>query len=56
MFTGGDQLRLTSILGGTELHDLLLKKYQNEDFIYAGTSAGAAAASINMIYQGSSWR
>jgi cyanophycinase len=54
MFTGGDQLRLTSILGGTEFHDILLDKYHNEDFIYAGTSAGAAAACNNMIYQGSS--
>ena len=54
MFTGGDQLRLTSILGGTPFHDILLDKYKNEDFIYAGTSAGAAAASNNMIYQGSS--
>ncbi len=54
MFTGGDQLRLTSILGGTKFHDIVLSKYMNEDFIYAGTSAGAAAASENMIYQGSS--
>jgi cyanophycinase len=54
MFTGGDQLRLTSILGGTPFHDILLDKYTNEDFIYAGTSAGAAAASNTMIYQGSS--
>lgn len=54
MFTGGDQLRLTSILGGTRFHDILLYKYQNEPFVYAGTSAGAAAASENMIYQGSS--
>jgi cyanophycinase len=54
MFTGGDQLRLTSILGGTKLHDIILDKFNNEDFIYAGTSAGAAAASNNMIYQGSS--
>lgn len=54
MFTGGDQLRLTSILGGTPFHDIILEKYRNEDFIYAGTSAGAAAASNNMIYQGSS--
>ena len=54
MFTGGDQLRLTSILGGTAFHDIILEKYHNEDFIYAGTSAGAAAASNNMIYQGSS--
>ena len=54
MLTGGDQLRLTSILGGTPFHDILLEKYRNEEFIYAGTSAGAAAASNNMIYQGSS--
>jgi len=54
MFTGGDQLRLTSILGGTPLHDLILRKYETEEFVYAGTSAGAAAASQSMIYQGSS--
>lgn len=54
MVTGGDQLRLSSILGGTKFHDLLLDKYHNEHFVYAGTSAGAAAASSNMIYQGSS--
>jgi cyanophycinase len=54
MFTGGDQLRLTSILGGTDIHNLILEKYKNEDFIFAGTSAGAAAASSSMIYQGSS--
>lgn len=54
MFTGGDQLRLSSILGGTKFHEILLDKYKNQDFIYAGTSAGAAAASGNMIYQGSS--
>ena len=54
MFTGGDQLRLTSILGGTQFHDLLRQKYMNEHFVIAGTSAGAAAASTNMIYQGSS--
>lgn len=54
VFTGGDQLRLTSILGGTAFHHLLIEKYENEDFIISGTSAGAAASSNNMIYQGSS--
>jgi cyanophycinase len=54
MFTGGDQLRLTSIFGGTMFHNLLLDKYENEDFLISGTSAGAAASSNNMIYQGSS--
>ena len=54
VFTGGDQLRLSSIIGGTEFHHILMKKYENEDFIISGTSAGAAASSNNMIYQGSS--
>ena len=54
MFTGGEQLRLTAIFGGTTFHHLLLDKYQNEDFLISGTSAGAAASSNNMIYQGSS--
>lgn len=54
MFTGGDQLRLTSILGGTEFHKLLIKKHQETEFVISGTSAGAAACSNNMIYQGSS--
>lgn len=53
--TGGDQLRITSILGGTEFLKVLKEKYQHqENFVIAGTSAGAAAASDNMIYQGSS--
>jgi cyanophycinase len=54
MFTGGDQLRLTSIFGGTAFHHLLLERYENDNFIISGTSAGAAASSNNMIYQGSS--
>ncbi|MES2590154.1 MAG: cyanophycinase [Bacteroidota bacterium] len=54
IFTGGDQLRLTSIFGGTAFHHLLCNKYELEEFIIAGTSAGAAASSNNMIYQGSS--
>lgn len=53
-FTGGDQLRLTSIIGGSALHDLLLHKYENEEFLYVGTSAGAHSASKSMIYQGDS--
>jgi cyanophycinase len=53
-FTGGDQLRLTSIIGGTPIHDKILEKYQEDDFIYVGTSAGAHSASKSMIYQGSS--
>ena len=54
MFTGGDQLRLSSIFGGTAFLQLLKKRYEEDDFLIAGTSAGAAAASTNMIYRGSS--
>ena len=53
VFTGGDQLRLTSILGGTTFHRTLLTKYHMEPVVIAGTSAGAAASSNSMIYQGS---
>lgn len=54
IFTGGDQLRLSSIFGGTEIHRILLDKYEKTKVVIAGTSAGAAASSKNMIYQGSS--
>ena len=53
VFTGGDQLRLTSILGGTAFHRKILHKYSSEPVVIAGTSAGAAACSNHMIYQGS---
>lgn len=52
-FTGGDQLRLTTIISGTDLADLLKKKYlQEKDFVVAGTSAGAMAMSTIMICGG----
>jgi len=54
LLTGGNQLRLTTILGGTEFLKILLTKYQNEKFVLAGTSAGAMAMSSTMIYHGSS--
>lgn len=55
MFSGGDQLRLTSIFGGTEIYNILHDRYMNETgFVIAGTSAGAMAMSNTMIYQGKS--
>ncbi len=54
MFTGGNQLRLTTILGGTDFLKIILNRYFDEDFVVAGTSAGAMAMSNTMIYQGSS--
>lgn len=53
LFTGGNQLRLTTIIGGTEVIDTISKKYTHEkEFIVAGTSAGAMVMSKLMIYQG----
>jgi cyanophycinase len=52
MFTGGDQLRLTALLGGTAVLARLSERYLHEPIIIAGTSAGAAAMSTPMIYQG----
>ncbi len=54
MFSGGDQLRLSSIFGGTEFLKILKDRYENEKLVVAGTSAGAAAASTTMIYRGQS--
>ena len=53
MFSGGDQLRLTSVFGGTDIYQILHDRYLNEsNFVIAGTSAGAMAMSNTMIYQG----
>jgi cyanophycinase len=54
MFTGGNQMRLTTIFGGTDILKLLHERYENEHFVIAGTSAGAMAMSNTMIYEGSS--
>jgi cyanophycinase len=53
-FAGGDQLRITSILGGTIFLKTILNKFYTEDCIVAGTSAGATAMSQTMIYDGES--
>jgi cyanophycinase len=53
MFSGGNQLRLGTTFGGTAFLNILLQRYQDEDnFVIAGTSAGAMAMSNTMIYQG----
>jgi cyanophycinase len=53
MFSGGNQLRLSSIFGGTEFLDILRHRYFEEPFPIGGTSAGAMAMSNTMIYEGS---
>ena len=53
MFTGGNQLRLTSTLGGTQLLKIVMDRFKEEEsFVVAGTSAGAMAMSNTMIYEG----
>lgn len=52
-FTGGDQLRLTTILGGSRILKTIQDQLQAGALI-AGTSAGAAVFSDTMIYEGKS--
>lgn len=49
--TGGDQLRITSILGGTN-SDNEIKKLYKSGGIVMGTSAGASVMSSTMVVQG----
>ena len=51
-FTGGDQLRITSILGGTPVLDALRRHFFTDRNLVAGTSAGAAALTGTIIYDG----
>lgn len=50
-FTGGDQLRITSLIGGTALFHALGAAYRRGAVI-AGTSAGASVMSSTMIIGG----
>ncbi len=54
MFSGGNQLRLSSTFGGTDFLSTLYNRYMKEsNFLIGGTSAGAMAMSNTMIYEGS---
>lgn len=50
-FTGGDQLRITSLIGGTSIYDALKDTIQN-GCIIVGTSAGASVMSDTMVVNG----
>ncbi|MFL5740796.1 MAG: cyanophycinase [Flavisolibacter sp.] len=52
LFSGGDQLKLSSVLGGTQFINLVKERFETEHFVIAGTSAGAAAMSNTMICGG----
>jgi cyanophycinase len=50
-FSGGDQFRLSTIIGGSQLMQTIVQRYvKDESFLLAGTSAGAMAMGRLMIY------
>ncbi|OUJ71644.1 cyanophycinase [Hymenobacter crusticola] len=52
-FTGGDQERITEFWDKTQVQAILLERYrQDENFVVAGTSAGAAVIPSCMIVEG----
>ena len=54
MFSGGDQSKISNKIGGSTIHKILSKRYQNEaGFVIAGTSAGAMMMSREMVAGGS---
>ncbi|MBV9111155.1 MAG: cyanophycinase [Gemmatimonadetes bacterium] len=53
-FTGGDQLRLTAVMAGTEFCEGIRERVFGRGLVVAGTSAGAAAMSSVMLIGGRS--
>lgn len=52
--SGGDQMRLASVLGGTPFARILEERVRACDIVLAGSSAGAAGMSATMIVRGDS--
>jgi cyanophycinase len=52
-YTGGDQLRLTSTVAGTNFGDLVRERLYDQALVVGGTSAGAAAMASTMLIGGS---
>ncbi len=51
-FTGGDQVRLAEVLGGTPIARVLRRRWAESELPVAGTSAGASYLSERMIARG----
>jgi cyanophycinase len=51
-FTGGDQLRLTTLVAGTPFGEIVQHRLFHEGLVVGGTSAGAAAISSTMLIGG----
>ncbi|MBP3193993.1 cyanophycinase [Natronogracilivirga saccharolytica] len=52
LFSGGNQSKISHIFRDTLAHQLICKRYQNENVTIAGTSAGAVVMSEEMISGG----
>ncbi|MDZ7755803.1 cyanophycinase [Rhodohalobacter sp.] len=52
LFSGGDQSKISELIRGTRTYELLNDRYINDEFIIAGTSAGAMVMSDEMITGG----
>ena len=52
MFSGGDQSKIVNCIGNTRFYDILKERYEKEEFVIAGTSAGAMCMSQEMISGG----
>lgn len=52
MFSGGDQSKISNIIGGTTSEEILRKRVVEEPIVIAGTSAGAMMMSKEMIAGG----
>ncbi len=53
LMAGDDQQRLLSVVGGTAVHQALVRAYREGRRCVAGTSAGAAALAQHMLHDGS---
>lgn len=52
LFSGGDQSQLSHCFRGTKIHKIIHNRYIEENFIIAGTSAGAVVMAEDMITGG----
>ncbi len=52
LFSGGNQSKITAAFSGTEFFKVMKHRYQTQNFVIAGTSAGAMAMSHIMISDG----
>ncbi len=51
-FSGGDQVKLVDTIGPSNLFKFIKQRFSENSLIIAGTSAGAASASENMLFDG----